>query len=65
MKLSVSSLFWQHGVHDEFYQKLNSLNVKYLEIAPKKTFNEFQLKLIRKERSLNKLISFFCFNILH
>jgi sugar phosphate isomerase/epimerase len=41
MKLSVSNLFWQGDVHDDFYQKLRNLNIKYLEIAPKKTFTEF------------------------
>ena len=41
MKLTVSNLFWQHELHDKFYQKLKSLNIEYIEIAPKKLFNYF------------------------
>jgi sugar phosphate isomerase/epimerase len=41
MKLSISNLFWEHDDNDYFYHKLNSLSIKYLEIAPKKTFLMF------------------------
>jgi sugar phosphate isomerase/epimerase len=53
MKLSVSNLFWSNKQSvNLFYKKLQELNIRYIEIAPTKLFDDFpkvNSRLIKNE----------------
>jgi sugar phosphate isomerase/epimerase len=57
MKLCVSNLFWSNNTTiDVFYSKLKKLGIRYLEIAPRKTFLNFPYySEDETKKELNKL----------